>query len=149
MNAAIDRRPKDLTVALHLCRGNVKGVAVAEAGYEPVADTLFNELNVDAYFLEFDDPRSEDFVPLRFVPKNKTVVLGLGSSKVAAPDSAEQIVERIKAAAKYMPLENLCLSPQCGFASTMHGNELTDAEQWARVGMIVKITEEVWGEAAV
>jgi 5-methyltetrahydropteroyltriglutamate--homocysteine methyltransferase len=149
INAVIDGRPKDLTVAIHLCRGNMKSAWVAEGGYEPVADALFNELNVDAYFLEYDDARSGDFAPLRFVPKNKTVVLGLVSSKLAALESPTDIVQRIQAAAAYMPLENLCLSPQCGFASTVHGNQLSEADQWAKMDMIVKITQEVWGEAGV
>ncbi len=147
INSVIDGRPKDLTIAIHLCRGNMKSAWVAEGGYEPVADTLFNELNVDAYFLEYDDERSGGFAPLRFVPKNKTVVLGLISSKVGALESADEIVTRIREAATYMPLENLCLSPQCGFASTVHGNQLTEADQWAKMEMIVKISQHVWGEA--
>jgi 5-methyltetrahydropteroyltriglutamate--homocysteine methyltransferase len=146
INSVIDGRPKDLTVAIHLCRGNMKSAWVAEGGYEPVADSLFNELNVDAYFLEYDDARSGDFAPLRFVPKNKTVVLGLISSKLAALESIEDVTRRIEAAAAYVPLENLCLSPQCGFASTAHGNQLTEAEQWAKMSLIVKTTQQVWGE---
>jgi 5-methyltetrahydropteroyltriglutamate--homocysteine methyltransferase len=149
INSVIDGRPKDLTVAIHLCRGNMKSAWVAEGGYEPVADALFNELNVDAYFLEYDDARSGDFAPLRFVPHNKTVVLGLISSKLAALESMSEVAERIQAAAQYVPLENLCLSPQCGFASTVHGNQLTEEQEWAKMSLIVKTTEEVWGEAAV
>jgi 5-methyltetrahydropteroyltriglutamate--homocysteine methyltransferase len=129
INSVIDGRPDDLTVGVHLCRGNFRSTWFAEGGYEPVAEVLFNELNVDAYFLEYDDERSGDFAPLRFVPDNKTVVLGVVTSKTGDLESKEFIINRIKEAANYMPLENMCLSPQCGFSSTAHGNELTPDTQ--------------------
>ncbi len=146
INSVIDGRPDDLTVGVHLCRGNFRSTWFAEGGYEPVAEVLFNELNVDAYFLEYDDERSGDFAPLRFVPENKTVVLGVVTSKTGDLEPKEFIISRIKEAAKYMPLENMCLSPQCGFSSTVHGNELTEDAQWAKLGMIVDISREVWGD---
>jgi 5-methyltetrahydropteroyltriglutamate--homocysteine methyltransferase len=146
INSVIDGRPDDLTVGVHLCRGNFRSTWFAEGGYEPVAEVLFNELNVDAYFLEYDDERSGDFAPLRFVPDNKTVVLGVVTSKTGDLESKEFIINRIKEAANYMPLENMCLSPQCGFSSTAHGNELTPDAQWAKLEMIVNISQEVWGD---
>ncbi|MBI2186241.1 MAG: 5-methyltetrahydropteroyltriglutamate--homocysteine S-methyltransferase [Acidobacteria bacterium] len=147
INSVIDGRPRDLTVAIHLCRGNFKSAWVAEGGYEPVADALFNALHVDAYFLEYDDARSGTFEPLRFVPKDKTVVLGLVTTKVAALESAADIARRIEEAARYVRLENLCLSPQCGFASTVHGNQITEADQWAKLDRILEVTRQVWGAA--
>lgn len=146
INAVIDGRPKDLTVAVHLCRGNFKSAWVAEGGYEPVADVLFNELNVDAYFLEYDDERAGDFRPLRFVPKGKTVVLGLVTTKVAALESPEGLIARVKEAAQYMPLENMCLSPQCGFSSTVEGNQITEEDQWAKLRLVVDTAREIWGD---
>ena len=121
INSVIDGRPKDLTIAVHLCRGNFKSAWVAEGGYEPVAEVLFNELNVDGSFLEYDDERAGDFRPLRFVPKHKTVVLGLVTTKVGALESRAGLITRIKEAAQFMPLENMCLSLQCGFSSTVEG----------------------------
>jgi 5-methyltetrahydropteroyltriglutamate--homocysteine methyltransferase len=145
INKAIDNRPDDLRIAIHLCRGNFRSAWVAEGSYEPVAEVLFNELNVDAYFLEYDDERSGDFAPLRFVPNNKTVVLGLVTSKVGALESADDLKQRIDAAARYMPIENMCLSPQCGFSSTVHGNDITEADQWAKLELIVNTAHDVWG----
>lgn len=146
INSVIDGRPTDLTVAVHLCRGNFKSAWVAEGGYEPVADVLFNQLNVDAYFLEYDDERAGDFRPLRFVPKNKTVVLGLVTTKVGALESRDSLVTRIKEAAEFMPLEQMCLSPQCGFSSTVEGNQISEEEQWAKLRRIVEVSREVWGD---
>jgi 5-methyltetrahydropteroyltriglutamate--homocysteine methyltransferase len=146
INAAIDSRPEDLTVGVHLCRGNFRSTWFAEGGYEPVAEVLFNDLNVDAYFLEYDDERSGDFSPLRFVPEDKTVVLGVVTSKTGDLEDKDFVIQRIKEAAQYMPLENMCLSPQCGFSSTVHGNELTHDAQWAKLRMIVDISREVWGD---
>ncbi|MBK8904323.1 MAG: 5-methyltetrahydropteroyltriglutamate--homocysteine S-methyltransferase [Anaerolineaceae bacterium] len=146
INSVIDGRPQDLTVAVHMCRGNFRSTWFAQGGYEPVAEVLFNELNVDAYFMEYDDERSGDFSPLRFVPDNKTVVLGVVTSKTGNLESSAYIIQRIKEAAQYMPLENMCLSPQCGFSSTVHGNELTEAAQWAKLEMIVNTAREVWGD---
>jgi 5-methyltetrahydropteroyltriglutamate--homocysteine methyltransferase len=146
INAVIDGRPGDLTVGVHLCRGNFQSTWFAEGGYEPVAEVLFNEMNVDAYFLEYDDERSGDFAPLRFVPENKTVVVGLVTSKVGTLEPRDDIVRRIHEVAKYMPLENICLSPQCGFSSTVHGNELTEDQQWTKLEMIVNIARDIWGD---
>lgn len=146
INSVIDGRPEDLTVGVHLCRGNFRSTWFAEGGYEPVAEVLFNELNVDAYFLEYDDERSGDFAPLRFVPDNKTVVLGLVSSKVPQLESKAELTARINEAAKYMPLDNMCLSPQCGFSSTVHGNEITEDVQWAKVSLVVDVARDVWGD---
>jgi 5-methyltetrahydropteroyltriglutamate--homocysteine methyltransferase len=129
---------------VHLCRGNFKSAWVAEGGYEPVADVLFNELNVDAYFLEYDDERAGDFRPLRFVPKNKTVVLGLVTSKVGTLESPDDLVRRVNEAGRFMPMEQMCLSPQCGFSSTVEGNELTEADQWAKLRLIVETADRIW-----
>ena len=146
INSVINDRPDDLTVAIHLCRGNYRSTWFAEGGYEPVAEVLFNDLDVDAYFLEYDDERSGDFAPLRFVPKNKVVVLGLVSSKLAELENKEDIIKRIEEAAQYMPLENLALSAQCGFSSTSHGNNLTMDDQWRKLELIVNIADTVWGK---
>jgi 5-methyltetrahydropteroyltriglutamate--homocysteine methyltransferase len=146
INSVIDGRPKDLTVAVHLCRGNFRSAWVAEGSYEPVAEVLFNELNVDAYFLEYDDERAGDFKPLRFVPKHKTVVLGLVTSKVGDLEPRQTLIARIKEAAQFMPLDNASLSPQCGFSSTVEGNELTEEQQWAKLRLIVDVAREIWGD---
>ena len=145
INAAIADRPQGMTICTHLCRGNFKSAWVAEGGYEPVAEVLFNELKVDGYFLEYDDARSGDFSPLRFVPKGKTVVLGLVTTKVGELESKSDLKRRIDAAAKVVPLEQLCLSPQCGFSSTVHGNEIARESQVAKLRLIVDIASEVWG----
>lgn len=144
INSVIDDRPADLTIAVHLCRGNFRSRWFAEGGYEPVAEVLFNELNVDAFFLEYDDERSGDFAPLRFVPENKVVVLGLISSKLPQLESVSDLARRIDEAAQYMPVENMCISPQCGFSSTSHGNEITHDEQWAKLQLVVDTAREVW-----
>ena len=145
INSVIDDRPDDLTIAVHLCRGNYRSTWFAEGGYEPVAEVLFNNLNVDAYFLEYDDERSGDFAPLRFVPENKVVILGLISSKLPELEKKEDVIKRIEEAARYMPLENMGLSAQCGFSSTAHGNNLTIDDQWRKLKLIVNIAGEVWG----
>jgi 5-methyltetrahydropteroyltriglutamate--homocysteine methyltransferase len=145
INSVIDGRPDDLTVAVHLCRGNFRSTWFAEGGYEPVAEVLFNELNVDAYFLEYDDERSGDFAPLRFVPGHKTVVVGLVTTKVAELESKQDLIQRVKDASKYMYLENMCLSPQCGFSSTVHGNEITEDDQWAKLELVINTAREIWG----
>ena len=144
INAALGGRPDDLTVAIHLCRGNFRSTWFAEGGYEPVAEVLFNDLDVDAYFLEYDDERSGDFAPLRFVPPDKTVVLGLVSSKVAALESTESLLTRIDEAARYVPHDQLCLSPQCGFSSTEHGNNITPGDQWAKLRLVVETAARAW-----
>jgi 5-methyltetrahydropteroyltriglutamate--homocysteine methyltransferase len=145
INEAIKGRPDDLTVAIHLCRGNFRSTFFASGGYEPVAEVLFNELNVDAYFLEYDDERSGDFAPLRFVPEDKTVVLGIITSKFPELEPKDTIKARIDEAAQYVPLGQLCLSPQCGFSSTIHGNEMSEEQQWAKLRHVVEIADEVWG----
>jgi 5-methyltetrahydropteroyltriglutamate--homocysteine methyltransferase len=144
INAAISDRPDDLTVAIHLCRGNYRSTWFAQGGYEPVAEVLFNELDVDAYFLEYDDERSGDFAPLRHVPSDKTVVLGLVTSKRPELEPADELAQRIDDAARYVPLDQLCLSPQCGFASTLEGNALTEDQQWAKLRHVVSVAERVW-----
>ena len=145
INAAIADKPKNMTICTHLCRGNFKSAWVAEGGYEPVAEVLFNELNVDGYFLEYDDERSGDFRPLRFLPKGKTMVLGLVTTKLGELESKDAIKRRIDEAAKYAPLDQFCLSPQCGFSSTVHGNEIAREQQGAKMRMIVDLAREVWG----
>jgi 5-methyltetrahydropteroyltriglutamate--homocysteine methyltransferase len=145
VNAAVRGRPHDMVVSVHLCRGNFKSAWVAEGGYEPVAEILFNEMNVDAFFLEYDDERSGDFAPLRFVPQGKTVVLGLMSSKVPAVEDKDDLVARIHEAARYVPLEQCALSHQCGFSSTAHGNELSEDDQWKKLARCVEVAAEVWG----
>jgi 5-methyltetrahydropteroyltriglutamate--homocysteine methyltransferase len=145
INAAISDIPPDMTIAMHLCRGNFQSTFVASGGYEPVAEILFNTINVHGYFMEYDSDRAGGFEPLRLVPKGKTVVLGLVTSKNGRLESKDEIKRRIDQAAKYVPLEQLCLSPQCGFASTEEGNILAEDEQWAKLKMIVEIAQEVWG----
>jgi len=145
INEAIKERPKGMTVCVHLCRGNFQSAWAAEGGYEPVAEALFNDLAVDGYFLEYDDARSGNFAPLRFVPKNKSVVLGLITSKVPELESKSELKKRIDEAAKYLPLDQLCLSPQCGFSSTVHGNVLTPADQAKKVQLLMDVAREVWG----
>jgi 5-methyltetrahydropteroyltriglutamate--homocysteine methyltransferase len=145
INASIARRPAGMRICTHLCRGNFRSAWVAEGGYEPVAEVLFNELDVDGYFLEYDDERSGDFKPLRFLPKGKTMVLGLVTTKIGELESKDAIKRRIDEAARYAPLEQLCLSPQCGFSSTVHGNEIARESQAAKLRLIVEIAREVWG----
>ena len=145
INAAISSRPADMAVCMHLCRGNFEGAWLAEGGYEPVAELLFNEINVTGYFLEYDSARAGDFAPLRLLPKGKTVVLGLVSSKRGALESKDELRRRIDEAAKFVPLEQLALSPQCGFASGERGNKLTQEEQFAKLALVVEVAREVWG----
>jgi methionine synthase II (cobalamin-independent) len=145
INAAIAERPKGMTICTHLCRGNFKSAWVAEGSYEPVAEVLFNDLNVDGYFLEYDDERSGDFAPLRFVPKGKIMVLGLVTTKLDQLESKEDLKRRIDEAARYLPLEQMCLSPQCGFSSTVHGNEIARESQAAKLKLVVQTAREVWG----
>jgi 5-methyltetrahydropteroyltriglutamate--homocysteine methyltransferase len=145
INAAISDIPADMTVTMHLCRGNFRSTYVASGGYEPVVELLFNTIKVHGYFMEYDSDRAGGFEPLRFVPKDKTVVLGLVTSKSGQLESKDAIKRRIAEAAKFAPLEQLCLSPQCGFASSEEGNTLAEDEQWAKLRMIVEIADEVWG----
>jgi 5-methyltetrahydropteroyltriglutamate--homocysteine methyltransferase len=145
INAAVSDIPSDMTITMHLCRGNFRSTFVASGGYEPVAETMFNGINVHGYFMEFDSARAGGFEPLRFVPKGKIVVLGLVTSKSGTLESKDELKRRIDEASKYVPLDQLCLSPQCGFASTEEGNVLAEDEQWAKLRMIVELAEEVWG----
>ncbi len=147
INSVIDNRPADLTVGIHLCRGNYRSTWFAEGGYEPVAEILFNEINVDRYLLEYDDERSGDFAPLRFVPTNKKVVLGIISSKKRELENIDDLCKRIDEAAQYAPIENLCVSPQCGFSSTHHGNDMSHDDQWRKLDLTVNTALKVWGEA--
>ena|SRR5579883_2735714 len=146
LNRAIEGRPDGMVISMHLCRGNFRSHWVASGGYEPVAEVLFNQINSDAYFMEYDSDRAGGFEPLRFVPRgNKVVVLGLITSKSGALESKDELKRRIDQAAKYLPLEQLALSPQCGFASTEEGNTLTEEEQWAKLRLCVEVAQEVWG----
>jgi 5-methyltetrahydropteroyltriglutamate--homocysteine methyltransferase len=130
---------------MHLCRGNFRSSWAAEGGYEPVAEVMFNECGIDACFLEYDDARSGDFAPLRFLPKGKTVVLGLVSTKLGELETRDEIMRRIDEAAKFAPIEQLALSPQCGFSSTVHGNDITTEQQADKIRLVVEVAEEVWG----
>jgi 5-methyltetrahydropteroyltriglutamate--homocysteine methyltransferase len=145
MNGALASRPPEMTVCTHLCRGNYRSSWVSSGGYDYVAEALFNELNVDGYFLEFDDARSGGFEPLRFVPKGKYVVLGLVTSKRAQLETKDDLKRRIDEAAKFVPLEQICLSPQCGFSSTQEGNDLTLNDQIAKLRLVAETAQEVWG----
>ncbi len=145
INAALRGRPEGLTVTTHMCRGNFRSSWAAEGGYDYVAEALFSELEVDGFFLEYDDARSGGFEPLRFVPPGKIVVLGLVTTKRPQLESKDDLKRRIDEAAKYVPLEQLALSPQCGFSSTVEGNALTQADQLAKLQLVVETAAEVWG----
>lgn len=145
-NACIEGLWRDgVVVAIHLCRGNNRSQWYAEGGYDPIAEKLFNELNVDQFLLEYESQRAGTFEPLRFMPKSKAVVLGLISSKLPQLESPEQVIRRIEEAGRYVPLDRLALSPQCGFASTLEGNLLTEGEQWAKLKLVVDTARQVWG----
>jgi 5-methyltetrahydropteroyltriglutamate--homocysteine methyltransferase len=143
INRALEGRPADMTITMHTCRGNFKSAWVAEGGYEPVAQAMFST-DVDGFFMEFDSARAGGFEPLRFLPRGKRAVLGLVSSKTGALESKDDLKRRIDEAAKRVPLEDLCLSPQCGFSSTHHGNQLTEDEQWRKLELVVEVAEDVW-----
>jgi 5-methyltetrahydropteroyltriglutamate--homocysteine methyltransferase len=143
INRALEGRPDGMTITMHTCRGNFKSAWVAEGGYEPVAEAMFST-DVDGFFMEFDSARAGGFEPLRRVLRGKRAVLGLVSSKTGTLESKEELKRRIDEAAKYVPLEELCLSPQCGFSSTHHGNRLTEEEQWRKLERVVQVAEEVW-----
>jgi 5-methyltetrahydropteroyltriglutamate--homocysteine methyltransferase len=145
INAAVAARPAGMAVTTHMCRGNFRSSWAASGGYDFVAEALFSELNVDGFFLEYDDERSGGFEPLRFVPPGKMVVLGLVTTKRPELESKDQLKRRIDEAAKYVPLDQLCLSGQCGFSSTVEGNELTHDDQLAKLRLIVETAAEVWG----
>jgi 5-methyltetrahydropteroyltriglutamate--homocysteine methyltransferase len=148
INGALAGRPPGMTVCVHLCRGNFRSSWVASGGYDKVAEALFNELNVDGFFLEYDDARSGGFEPLKYVPKGKSVVLGLVTSKRPALESRDELKRRVDAAARFVPIEQICLSPQCGFASTVEGNAVTEEDQWAKLRLVAETAREIWGEEA-
>jgi 5-methyltetrahydropteroyltriglutamate--homocysteine methyltransferase len=147
INLAIAQRPAEMTLAMHLCRGNFRSSWIAQGGYEPVADMLFNGIGIDVYFMEYDTERAGGFEPLRFLPQDKMVVLGLVTSKTGALEDKDQIKRRIEAATRFVSLDQLGLSPQCGFASTEEGNLLTVDEQRAKLELVVEVAQEVWGGA--
>ena len=146
-SALVAKRPKSMAVTMHTCRGNFQSMWMAEGGYDAVADAVFNGTEVDGFFLEYDTDRAGGFEPLRFVPKTKKVVLGLVSSKKPELESKDALKRRIDQAAKFLPLENLCLSPQCGFASTHHGNRISEDVERRKLALIVEVANEVWGSA--
>jgi 5-methyltetrahydropteroyltriglutamate--homocysteine methyltransferase len=144
INQSLAGRPPGMAITMHTCRGNFKSSWVAEGGYEAVAEAMF-ATDVDGFFMEFDSARAGGFEPLRYLPAGKKAVLGLVTTKVGAIESKDELKRRIDAAAKFVPLENLCLSPQCGFSSTHHGNALSEAEQWRKLELVVEVAREVWG----
>ncbi len=145
INRVVAHKPEGMTLAIHLCRGNFKSTWAAQGSYEPVAEALLSEMHVDAYFLEYDDARSGDFKPLRFLPKGKTVVLGLVTTKRGELEKKDDLKRRIDEASQYVPLEQLCLSPQCGFSSTVEGNRITVDDQRNKLRLVVETAREVWG----
>ena len=144
INTAISDIPSDLSITMHLCRGNYKSTFMGSGSYDAVQDVLFNKINVDGYFLEYDDERSGGFEPLRLLPKNKVVVLGLVTTKTGALESKDVIKRRVEQAAKFVDIDQLCLSGQCGFASTEEGNLLSEDDQWAKLALIVEVANEIW-----
>lgn len=146
VNAALRGRPAGMTVTMHTCRGNFRSSWVAEGGYETIAEAMFS-IDVDGFFMEFDSARAGSFEPLRYLPAGKKAVLGLVTTKQGAIESADEIKRRIAAAGAYVPVDNLCLSPQCGFSSTHHGNALSETEQWRKLELVVSVAHDVWGEA--
>jgi 5-methyltetrahydropteroyltriglutamate--homocysteine methyltransferase len=147
LNAAIAERPADMTICMHLCRGNFAGAWIAEGGYEPIADLLFNEIGVDGYFLEYDSPRAGSFAPLWFLPKGKIAVLGLVTTKSPQMESKDELKGRIEEASRYAPIEQLALSPQCGFSSGIGGQAMTVEDEIAKLRLVVETAREVWGGA--
>ena len=145
INKVVARKPAGMTLAMHLCRGNFKSTFAAQGNYEPVAEALLAEMNLDAYFLEYDDDRSGDFRPLRFLPKGKIVVLGLVTTKFGQMESKDELKRRIGEAAQHVSLDQLCLSPQCGFSSTVHGNNIAVEDQRRKLALVVEVAREVWG----
>jgi len=145
INKVVAHKPEGMLLAMHLCRGNFKSTHAAAGNYEPVAEALLSEMNLDAYFLEYDDDRSGDFRPLRFLPKGKTAVLGLVTTKFGQLESKDDLKRRIEEAAKYAPLEQLALSPQCGFSSTVHGNNIAVEAQRTKLRLVIETAQEVWG----
>ena len=147
INKVVAQKPAGMTLAMHLCRGNFKSTFAASGDYEPVAEALLSEMDIDAYFLEYDDDRSGDFRPLRFLPKGKTMVLGLVTTKFGQMESKDTLKRRIDEAAKYVPMDQLALSPQCGFSSTVHGNNIAVEDQRNKLRLVIETAQEVWGDA--
>jgi 5-methyltetrahydropteroyltriglutamate--homocysteine methyltransferase len=147
LNAAIAGKPADMTVCMHLCRGNFAGAWIADGGYEPIAELLFNEIGVDGYFLEYDSPRAGDFSPLRFLPKGKMAVLGLVTTKSPKMETKDELKQRIEGASRYAPIEQLALSPQCGFSSGIGGQAMTVDDEIRKLALVVETAREVWGTA--
>ena len=147
VNKVVAQKPAGMTIAMHLCRGNFKSTHAASGNYEPVAEALLSEMNIDAYFLEYDDDRSGDFRPLRYLPKGKTMVLGLVTTKFGQMESKDTLKRRIDEAAKYAPMEQLALSPQCGFSSTVHGNNIAVEDQRSKLRLVIETANEVWGDS--
>jgi len=147
LNDTVAGRPRDMVACMHLCRGNFAGAWIAEGGYEPIADLLFNDINVDGYFLEYDSARAGGFEPLRFLPKGKIAVLGLITTKSGAMESKDELKRRIEQAAKFAPIEQLCLSPQCGFSSGIGGQAMSVETEIAKLKLVVETAREVWGSA--
>ncbi len=145
INDSVASRPDDMAVCVHLCRGNARSRWFAQGGYEPIAEVVFNETNVDGFFLEYDDERSGGFEPLRFVPKGKQIVLGLLTSKRGDLEDKDELRARIDEAAQFIDLDQLCLSPQCGFASAMQGNLLTEDDEKRKLALVVELAGEIWG----
>lgn len=146
INKVVAQKPEGMLLAMHLCRGNFKSTFAAQGNYEPVAEALLKEMDIDAYFMEYDDDRSGDFRPLRYLPKGKTVVLGLVTTKFGQLESKDVLKRRIDEAAKHAPLEQLALSPQCGFSSTVHGNNIAVEDQRNKLRLVIETAREVWGE---
>lgn len=147
LSAVLAERPEGMTIVMHTCRGNWKSTWLAQGGYDPVATAVFDETNMDGFFLEYDSDRAGSFEPLARVPRGKTVVLGLVSTKTPVLENKDDLKRRIESASKFVPIENLCLSPQCGFASSHHGNLLTEEDQWRKLELVVQVAREVWGSA--
>ena len=145
INAAVAGCSAGMSLAMHLCRGNFRSMWIAAGGYEPVADVLFNHVNIETYFMEWDTDRAGGFEPLRLVPKNKRVVLGIVTSKLGELESKDSIKRRIDEASRFIDLDQLSLSPQCGFASTEEGNTLSEQQQWGKLRLVVEVADEVWG----
>jgi 5-methyltetrahydropteroyltriglutamate--homocysteine methyltransferase len=145
-NAAVAGRPDDMFVTTHMCRGNFRSEWISQGGYEAIAERPLSETQVDGFFMEYDSDRAGDFAPLRFVPKDKMVVLGIVTSKTPELEPKDELKRRIDEACQYIDLEQLCLSPQCGFSSTHHGNKLSEADEVAKLTHVVEVAQEVWGE---
>ncbi len=145
LSDTVAKRPADMIVCMHICRGNNQSAWLAEGGYDPVAEVLFNEVKIDGFFLEYDSERAGDFKPLRFVPKGKMVVLGLVTTKLPQLEAKDELKRKIEQAAKYVPIEQLCLSPQCGFSSTIEGNKVTVQDEINKLKLVVDVAREVWG----